>query len=146
MAHMIFHPLKSPGVISCKDVEAQLFIPKGAKIDRKGGRGVHGLIIVVAMTVASLSFLALFRVPMGLQTEMGHAAAEAAMETFQFRVFVVMDAAAFFSAMSAVALLLLQGRSEDPMMFVVCSRVTYIATLCEGIAFLAAALTFTTHS
>lgn len=146
MFQMDFHPLKSPGV--SKDVEAQLFLPKGAKIERNGV-GVHGLIIVAAMTVASLSFLALFRVPMGLETEMGHAAAEAAMETFQFRVFVVMDAAAFFSGMGVVALLLLQGGSDvatiDPMIVVVCRRATYVAMGCEAIAFLTALLTFIRH-
>jgi hypothetical protein len=139
MAHTILHPLKSPGV--SKDVEAQLFLSKGGEIEGKGG-GVQGFIIVVAMTVASLSFLAMFSVPMGLEKEMGHAAAEAAMESFQFRVFVVMDAATFFSGMGVVALLL-QGRSEDLMMVVVCRRVTYTAMGCQGLAFFAAALTFT---
>lgn len=106
------------------------------------------MIIVVAMMVASLSFLAIFGVPMGLEREMGHTGAETAMESFLFRVFVVMDVASFFSAMGVVALLLLlQGGSEgatiDPLMVVVCRRVTYLAMGCEVIAFLAAALTFT---
>lgn len=105
------------------------------------------MIIVVAMMVASLSFLAIFGVPMGLEREMGHAGAETAMESFLFRVFVVMDVASFLSAMGVVALLLLQGGSEgatiDPLMVVVCRRVTYLAMGCEVIAFLAAALTFT---
>lgn len=140
MVHMDFRPLNSPSV--SKDVEAQLFLSKDGEIEGKGG-GVHCLITVVAMTVACFSFLALFSVPMGLEREMGRAGAEAAMESFQFRFFMVMNAVSFFSGMGVVALLL-QGRSEDLMMVVVCRRVTYTALGCQGLAFVAAALTFTT--
>lgn len=123
-------------------MEAQIFLSKDGHIEGK----IHGSITVVAMTVAFLSFMALFGVAMGLEREMGHAAAEAAMESFEFRVFVATNTVSFFSGIGVVAfLLLLGGRSEDLVMVVMCRRVTYTAMACQGLAFVAAALTFITY-
>ncbi|GLJ31777.1 hypothetical protein SUGI_0639180 [Cryptomeria japonica] len=137
-----------------QDIEAQVqewSDLKAKEVQRKeeeeeeSGNGV----IMEAMVVVCLSFLSIFRVPIGLQRELGLEVAREAMESVGFKIFLVMDSLSFFLSL-VVVVVVLQAMAFDSISYAhmkrvvrFCGTLAHLAMGSAAIAFVSAAAMFT---